>query len=65
MYPWNVDKVHTLKQYLLGEFGRDRLARDSELQGCTKRPKGNIKLNPLRMKPTHVLSNVPFNHISA
>ena len=33
MYPWNVDKVHTNTQYLLGELGRDRIVRGSEVPG--------------------------------
>ena len=53
LYPWNVNNVHTNIQYLLVEFGQDRLVRE-----------GNIKLNLLPMKPTHVFSNnIPFNHI--
>ena len=54
MYSWNVNNVHTNIQYLLVEFGQDRLVRE-----------GSIKLNLLPMKPTHVFSNIPFNHISA
>ena len=55
MRPWNVDKLYTNIQHLLGELGWGRLVRDSEIQGCTKRSKGSIKLNPLCMKPTAVL----------
>ena len=55
LHPWNVDKLNTNTQYLLGELGRRRLVRDSEIQGHTKWFKGNIKLNPLRTKPTPVL----------
>ena len=55
MYPWNVHKVHTNTQYLLGELGRHRLVRDSEKQGYTKGSKGDIKLNPPRTNPTSVL----------
>ena len=33
MYPWNVYKVHTNTQYLLGELGRDRMVRGSEAPG--------------------------------
>ena len=61
MYLWNVDKLHTNTQYLLGELGRDKLVRGSEIQGCTKRLQGNIKPNPLCMKPTPVLQ---YNTVS-
>ena len=63
MYQWNVDKVHTNTQCLLVELGRDRLIRDSDKQGCTKKSQGNIKLNPLRLQIQLLYSNVPLHYI--
>ena len=51
MYPWNVDRVNTNTQNILGELGRGRSVRDSEIQGVYKRSQGNITLNPLHVKP--------------
>ena len=49
MNPWNVDRLHTNTQYLLGELGRGKLVRYPEEQGYVKMSQGNIKLNPLRV----------------
>ena len=66
MYPWNVGKLHTNAQYLVGELGRHRLVRDSEIQGYIKVAEDNIKLNPLRKKSTPVLQfTVPTVDLSA
>ena len=64
MYPWNIGKLHTNTEYLLGELGRGSLVRDSEQPKCAKRSQENVKLNPLRIKPTPVLQ-CTFQYISA
>ena len=51
MYPWNADGLNTKSPYILGELGRGRSVRDSEIQGVYKRSQGNITLNPLHVKP--------------
>ena len=50
--PWDVDnRVHTNTQYLFREPGRGRLIRDQLNHRGVQKVTGNIKLNPLRMKP--------------
>ena len=58
VYPWNVGKLHTNTQYLLGELGRYKLVRDSKTQEVYKNVTGEYKAeSPTCMKPTPVLQS--------